>query len=227
MEQYISLPNLKFILNEVLQVQNLTQTTHFAKSYPSEMGVQTTIQAIQILGGAGYCKDFPVEQYFRESHIHPIHEGTTGIQALDLLGRKVTIASGKAYQFFVKEVERTIENSLQFNILNKYALQLHQTLEKHQQITKHLLSWATKNEIEKYLADATLYLNASGLVAVAWQWLKQAETAIKNENQNDFYQSKIFAMRYYFDYELIKTESLFIALQKSEFITIEMQENFF
>lgn len=70
--------------------------TPIAKSYPGEMGIASTSQAIQCLGGYGYCEDFPVEQYFRESRIHPIHEGTTGIQGKDLLGRKMVINKGRS-----------------------------------------------------------------------------------------------------------------------------------
>lgn len=78
--------------------------TPIAKSYPSEMGVQSTSAAVQVLGGAGYTTDFPVEQYYREARIHPIHEGTTGIHGLDLLGRKILFQKGLSRKLLQKGI---------------------------------------------------------------------------------------------------------------------------
>jgi alkylation response protein AidB-like acyl-CoA dehydrogenase len=74
--------------------------TPVAKTYPSEMGVLLVSQGMQCLGGYGYCGEFPLEQLYRDARIHPIHEGTTGIQGLDILGRKVVMKGGKAFRLF-------------------------------------------------------------------------------------------------------------------------------
>jgi butyryl-CoA dehydrogenase len=84
--------------NELL----LDLLTPVAKSYPSEMGILSVSQGVQCLGGSGYCDDYPLEQYYRDARIHPIHEGTTGIQGLTLLGRNVTMKGGKAYKLYLE-----------------------------------------------------------------------------------------------------------------------------
>jgi alkylation response protein AidB-like acyl-CoA dehydrogenase len=95
--------------------------TPIAKSYPSEMGCLSTSAAVQILGGAGYTTDFPVEQYYREARIHPIHEGTTGIHGIDLLGRKISMKNGKAVQLLIAEMNTTIESANRNPALKNYA----------------------------------------------------------------------------------------------------------
>ena len=82
--------------------------TPIAKSYPSEMGIQSVSAAIQTLGGAGYCDDFPVEQIYRDIRVNAIYEGTTSIHGMDLLGRKVTMENGKAVQLFSNEIIDTV-----------------------------------------------------------------------------------------------------------------------
>lgn len=206
--------------------------TPIAKSYPSEMCCLSTSAAVQILGGAGYTTDFPVEQYYREARIHPIHEGTTGIHGLDLLGRKITIHQGKAAQIFFEEVSKTLSEALQIDELKLLAEQLLKTLGKAQQVTGHLLGLAQKGEIEKYLSDATLYLELFGIITIAWQWLKQAIIAQQSlpdahDSDRDFYQGKLMTTRYFYEYELVKAESLMKRLQSVDQVTIDMQSEWF
>ena len=82
--------------------------TPIAKSYPSEMGILSVSQGLQCLGGYGYCDEFPLEQYYRDVRIHPIHEGTTGIQGMDLLGRKAVMKNGKALFLYLAELEKAV-----------------------------------------------------------------------------------------------------------------------
>ncbi|MBC7892347.1 MAG: acyl-CoA dehydrogenase, partial [Sphingobacteriaceae bacterium] len=144
--------------------------TPVAKSYPSEMGCLSTSAAVQILGGAGYTTDFPVEQYYREARIHPIHEGTTGIHGLDLLGRKIGLHGGKALRYFVAELQATAYDARRHNSLKTFAETLEHTLGTVQRATRHLLELAAQHP-ERGLADATLYLDAFGILTIAWQWL--------------------------------------------------------
>ena len=92
------------------------------------------------LGGAGYTTDFPVEQFYREARIHPIHEGTTAIHGLDLLGRKIIIKNGKSLMLLVAEILKTIEEANQFETLKPHAATLTKYLGKTDSVTKHLLS---------------------------------------------------------------------------------------
>lgn len=206
--------------------------TPIAKSYPAEMCCLTTSAAVQILGGAGYTTDFPVEQFYREARIHPIHEGTTGIHGLDLLGRKISIKHGKSLQLLAVEIAQVIQEASQISTLKPYALQLQTSLAKADKTTKHLLSLATK-DVEVFLADATLYLELVGIVTLAWQWLLQGIKAERllhtsdNQENTDFYSGKIFTLRYFYEYELVKVDSLMKRLMSEDNVTVEMKNEYF
>jgi alkylation response protein AidB-like acyl-CoA dehydrogenase len=206
--------------------------TPIAKSYPSEMCCLTTSAAVQILGGAGYTTDFPVEQFYREARIHPIHEGTTGIHGLDLLGRKIIIKNGKSLQLLVAEMLKTIEKTSSIDRLKPFAQKLQMYLGKADTVTKHLLSLASK-DLEIFLSDATLYLELFGIMTIAWQWLVQAikaEAALQAGATNDdfdFYQGKIFTLRYFYEYELVKIDSLMKRLLSEDNVTVEMEAAYF
>ena len=202
-----------------------------AKTYPSEMGVLSTSAAIQVHGGAGYTTDFPVEQFWRESRIHPIHEGTTGIQGLDLLGRKITQHGGKAVGLLLEEMQAAVVAAEALPELQSLAAQLTRAVGILQQTTGHLLGVAAQNH-EVFLADATLYLELSGLVAVAWQWLRQATVAQKalpaaHADDQNFYHGKLMAAQYFYEYELVKAPALAKRLQSPNAVTVDMQEAWF
>ena len=124
----------------------------------------------------GDTTDFPVEQFYREARIHPIHEGTTGIHGLDLLGRKITMKGGKAVGYFMAEVIKTMQKASHFEALKPFVKTLKNYLAKTEETTTHLLSIAPK-DTEIYLSDATLYLEMFGIMTIAWQWLKQGIVA--------------------------------------------------
>ncbi|HUT54929.1 MAG TPA: acyl-CoA dehydrogenase [bacterium] len=207
--------------------------TPVAKSYPSEMGVLAVSAGLQCLGGYGYCDEFPLEQYYRDVRIHAIHEGTTGIQGMDLLGRKVVMKNGKAFMLYLDEVGKTIAEAQRSGELKKDAQALADALEKLKAVTGHLTGIALKGEIELFLADATLYLELFGIIAIAWQWLAQAVAAQKalaakpGVADAEFYQGKLFTCRYFFGYELPKTLGLAARLMDSDGLTVKMKaENF-
>lgn len=204
--------------------------TPIAKSYPSEMGCLTTSAAVQILGGAGYTTDFPVEQYYREARIHPIHEGTTGIHGLDLLGRKVAIKNGKAMQLFNEELSEIISKSITYDTLKPFAKKLQKYQIKIGEVTISLFEIA-KTDTEAYLADATLFLEMTGILTIAWQWLLQglaAQKALENELANpDFYHGKLQTMAYFYEYELIKIDYLAERLLSKNKVTIDMRKEWF
>ena len=206
--------------------------TPVAKSYPSEMACLTTSVAVQILGGAGYTTDFPVEQFYREARIHPIHEGTTGIHGLDLLGRKVTLHGGKAVQLLAEEIRQTIANASELPDLQPLAAQLTDVLAQLNTITQHLLTVAATDP-EAGLADATLYLDLFGIVVIGWQWLRQATVAAEAlpnaqaDDDRNFYQGKLATARYFFEYELVKTHALARRLQSENRVTVTMQGAWF
>ena len=198
-----------------------------AKSYPSEMGVQSVSQSVQTFGGYGFTEDFPVEQLYRDIRITPIYEGTTGIQAQDLLGRKMTMKGGKAPQLLFAEISKTIAEASTFDDLKPYADQLTDELTRAQDVMTNLLPHAMKGDTERYLSDATLFLEMFGIVIVAWQWLKQSVVAkqiiVTQNPQGDdltFYEGKIHTMKFFFHYEVPKTLGLAVRLKDNEVLTI-------
>ncbi|MFO7601285.1 MAG: acyl-CoA dehydrogenase [Candidatus Desulfacyla sp.] len=207
--------------------------TPVAKSYPSETGILSISQGLQCLGGSGYCDDYPLEQYYRDARIHPIHEGTTGIQGLDLLGRKVMMKGGKAFQLYGEEVRKTISEALGEERLRPHAEALEQALSLLEKVTVHLKGVAAEGDPELFLADATLYLEFFGIVAIAWQWLKQGISVVKGlgaaaiEKEKNFYQGKLYALRFFFAYELPKMGGLAERLMKGDGLTLEMKGSYF
>ncbi len=207
--------------------------TPVAKSYPSEMGIQSISQGLQCLGGSGYCDDYPLEQYYRDCRIHPIHEGTTGIQGMDLLSRKVTMQNGRAFSLYIDEARDAIAAARECTDLAKQAVELDTAFTRLQEVTGHLIGLAERQGPEAFLADATLYLEFFGHITIAWQWLLQgiaAQDALgKNTAKKDinFYQGKMYTLRYFFAYELPKTLGLAKRLMDQDRLTVEMQPDYF
>jgi alkylation response protein AidB-like acyl-CoA dehydrogenase len=148
--------------------------TPIAKSWPSEWCLEANSLAIQVLGGYGYTRDFPVEQHWRDNRLNMIHEGTHGIQALDLLGRKVVMDGGAALRLLAVRINATAEAAGQVSGLAEPANALAAALQKLDAATK--AAWAT-GVPEEALANATPYLRAFGHVVVAWIWLDVALAA--------------------------------------------------
>jgi butyryl-CoA dehydrogenase len=146
--------------------------TPIAKSWPSEWCLEANSLAIQVLGGYGYTRDFPVEQHWRDNRLNMIHEGTHGIQALDLLGRKVVQGGGKGLTLLAGRINATIERALAAGAsdpdLAEQANALAGALKAVGQATK--AAWAT-GAADEALANATPYLQAFGHTVLAWIWL--------------------------------------------------------
>ncbi|MGA8515783.1 MAG: acyl-CoA dehydrogenase, partial [Burkholderiaceae bacterium] len=183
--------------------------TPIAKSWPSENCLEANSLAIQIHGGYGYTRDFPVEQYWRDQRLNMIHEGTHGIQAMDLLGRKVLMEGGRGLQLLAARINVTARRALQVPTLAQYARDLTQALGQIDAATK--AAWATGNPLEA-LPNAVPYMQAFGHAVLAWMWLDvalaaqqgapvQSPVAIKNVAAFDGIKS---ATAYFYHYELPK-----------------------
>jgi len=207
--------------------------TPVAKSYPSEMGILSVSQGLQCLGGYGYCDEFPLQQYYRDVRIHPIHEGTTGIHGITLLGRNITLKEGKAYNLYLGEVTSTFNKAGEIPALVQQAGELRDAIEILKEVTTSLLDIREERNAELFTADATLYLELFGIICIAWQWLKQAIVIEKVFEDNatgpdtDFYNGKLCTFRYFFEYELPKIEGLAKTLRKCSGVTITMNEPLF
>ncbi len=200
--------------------------TPVAKSYPAEMSILSTSAGLQVFGGYGFTKEYMAELFFRETRIHTLHEGTTAIHGMDLLGRKLSMAGGKGVMLLFQEIMQDIEKAQQHEQLKPYAESLSQRLMKLQELTMHLMGVAQKEGAEVFLSDASLYLELFGILGVAWQWLKMGTIALQVQAASgkgytpEFLQSKQHALQYYFEYELVKTDGLFKRLKSSNRVTV-------
>ena len=149
--------------------------TPVAKSWPSENCLEANSLAIQIHGGYGYTRDFPVEQYWRDNRLNMIHEGTHGIQAMDLLGRKVRMEQGRGLALLAARVQATIARAQTHAALQPDAAALGAALDRIQQATR--AAWADA-DANAALANAVPYMQAFGHVVIAWIWLEQARIAL-------------------------------------------------
>ena len=206
--------------------------TPIVKSYPAEYGMLANSHAVQVLGGYGYTKDFPVEQYFRDNRLNAIHEGTTGIQALDLLGRKVGMEDGAAFATLTEAIEETIEDAHGDNALGAMAGELADALGSIKETTAMLLAAKDGGEIDLALANATLYLDTLGQIVIAWIWLRQAVVASARATgasgeEADFYAGKLQACRYIFRWELPKIRSQCTLLAGLDATSLEMRDAWF
>ncbi len=197
--------------------------TPIAKSYPAEMGVVSVSNGLQVLGGYGFCSDFILEQYYRDIRIYPIYEGTTGIQSQDLLGRKLTMEKGRAWELLTGEIAESIALTKGMEALEPYARQLETVMEEAETVVGHLLSIAGKGDFERFLSDASVFMEYLGKIVVGWLWLDIAREASQCEEAQytqDFLQSKVRAMEYYFTYELPRTKGLYEILKNDLGITL-------
>lgn len=200
--------------------------TPIAKSWPSEWCLEANSLAIQIHGGYGYTRDFPVEQYWRDNRLNMIHEGTHGIQATDLLGRKVLMEGGKGLMLLAARINATIERAIQQPALAAHANALGQALQQVGAATK--AAWAT-GEPADALANAVPYMQAFGHMVLAWIWLDVA-LAVPQGTSTDTplaNQGKLAAMRFFFHYELPKIGAWLAVVQTRDATCAALAEDAF
>jgi alkylation response protein AidB-like acyl-CoA dehydrogenase len=175
--------------------------TPVSKSWPSKWGLAANDLAIQVHGGYGYTQDYNVEQFYRDNRLNPIHEGTFGIQAIDLLGRKVGSANGAAMAELGNRIERSVERALEVPELKAEAAALRDAWSRMLKVTNSLQA-ITDPTLR--LANASCYLDAFGHVVVAWLWLDMALSAVRSVTGSEaaFYQGKLAAFRYFYKWEL-------------------------
>ncbi|MEM8937562.1 MAG: acyl-CoA dehydrogenase [Pseudomonadota bacterium] len=183
--------------------------TPIAKSWPSEYCLEANKHAIQILGGYGYTRDYPVERFYRDNRLNPIHEGAHGIHGIDILGRKVRMHNGGAVLALREEMQSTIAEAEGIDELSNEAAALRQSLDT---IAATIQSIVSAQDPQRELANGTLFLDAFGHVVIAWIWLMQGVAAKKRAERKTasaFTDGKLRAMRFFFRYELPKTDLAF------------------
>ena len=178
--------------------------TPVAKSWPSEFCLQANSLAIQVHGGYGYTRDYSVEQFYRDNRLNAIHEGTHGIQALDLLGRKVTMRDGEALNIFAARVKKTCSAGHDLGgEVAEHAAEIAGLLDEVVTTTRQLHDSGAS---EAVLANAWPYLEVFGHLAIGWIWLEQLIAA--HNKQGDFYEGKRAAARYFRRWELPRVRAL-------------------
>ena len=201
--------------------------TPIAKSWPSEWCLEANSLAIQVHGGYGYTRDYPVEQYWRDNRLNMIHEGTHGIQGMDLLGRKVLMENGMGLQLLAQRINRTIEKALPLGTavpghdFSAHANALAQALQRLGRATK--MAWST-GEPREALANAVPYLQAFGHTVLAWMWLELALASQANDAAN---KGRLAAARYFFHYELPKTGAWLNVVETRDMTCADVSEDSF
>ena len=201
--------------------QLLEVLTPIAKSWPSQWCLAANDLAIQIHGGYGYTRDFDVEQHYRDNRLNAIHEGTAGIQALDLLGRKVV--RGDGFALWADAVKATLERAnAAGGEVRALALAVQTSVDRLCAATRGVWS---HGDAEAVLAQATPYLEAMGHIVVSWLWIEQWLAA--EGRTGDFYEGKRQAARYFVQCELPKTGPLLDIVERLDRSALDMREGWF
>ncbi|MBK3849173.1 acyl-CoA dehydrogenase [Stutzerimonas xanthomarina] len=206
--------------------------TPIVKSWPSEFCLKANEMAIQILGGHGYTREYPVEQYYRDNRLNPIHEGTHGIQSLDLLARKLTQNGGAGLRQLLGLIQGTCKRAGEFSSLDALRQPLEQLLARLTEVTQALLGDLMAGKINQALANSALYLKVFGHAVIGWRWLEQAIRAEQglakgNEADVDFYRGKLQAARYFLTWEVPSCHHDLDLLANRDDTCLTMQEDWF
>ena len=183
--------------------------TPIAKSWPAEYGLEANKLAIQVAGGAGYTRDLPLERLYRDNRLNHIHEGAWGIHGLDLLGRKVALHGGAAFDIWCQTIARTIDSSVSIAELRESARVLDELIGLARESTRLVMERQRTGDVERALSNATIYLDAIGTITVGWRWLDRAGIAITrlrdeslSQDERAFLQGKVLAAQHFFAQDL-------------------------
>ncbi|MET8252279.1 acyl-CoA dehydrogenase [Micromonospora sp. NPDC005197] len=199
--------------------------TPITKSWPSQWCLVANDLAIQVLGGAGYTRDHDVEQHYRDNRLNPIHEGTHGIQALDLLGRKMTMRDGAGLLLLAERMGDTVSRGRRAGgEAAELADRLAGAVDRVVAVTRRL--WSGGDPVLA-LANASVYLEAVGHVVIAWMWLEQVLALPPQEGGDAFHAGKRQAARYFFTAELPRTGPQFDLLDSLDRTTLDMRADWF
>ncbi len=197
----------------------LALLTPVAKTWPSEYGLAANDIAIQVHGGYGYTRDYDVEQLYRDNRLNPIHEGTTGVQAMDLVGRKILRDTAGAVGLLTQRMEAAIAEA--HPILAEEAASLRNVMRELQACQDIL---AQENAQAEALANATCFLRAFGHMVMGFIWLSIASSAIRRNPSPVLVQGKLAACRYFFAFEMPKVVAWLAPVAARSRLTLELQE---
>ncbi|HEX8701891.1 MAG TPA: acyl-CoA dehydrogenase [Myxococcaceae bacterium] len=186
--------------------------TPMAKTFPAEKGYEANALALQVHGGYGYSSEYLPEALLRDQKLNSIHEGTTGIQGMDLLGRKVVAGGGEALRIFADEVASTVARARRAGVAEDWCAAMEQALASVGELTMALGAMGMAGEVEQMLRHSADYMELFCIVAVAWRWLDQAAAAreglARGGPEREFYEGKLCAAQYWFATELPRVRQL-------------------
>ena len=206
--------------------------TPIVKAWGSDYALKANDHAIQILGGYGYTREYPVEQCWRDNRINPIHEGTNGIQALDLLGRKAMQQQGAALKLLLREIGACCQQAAAHEELAPLAAQLGALAKRIGEVTRSAGARMARGQVREVLANAAHYLTAVGHLTIGWMWLWQARVAAAalpdaHAADQDFYRGKLQAARWFFRVELPNAEHAARLVEEAEDSALAMRGEWF
>ena len=201
--------------------------TPIVKALFTDLGFEAANLGVQIYGGHGYIRDHGMEQYVRDARIAMIYEGTNGIQALDLIGRKMPAHAGRYLRTFFHPVSAFIEAQKADAQLGPLVQSLERAFGALQLATAHIAQAALRDP-EEAGAAAVEYLRLFGLVALGFMWARMAEIAVANAPQADgdagFYRNKLTTARFYMERILPQTAGLYLAIKSGKQAMMELEE---
>ena len=214
-----------------------------SKGYTTEIGCNICSMAIQVYGGAGACKDYPVEQLLRDIKISTIYEGTTGIQAMDMLGRKLSMKKGRLLKIFIEEVNKTISKAKALQDIKDLALEFEKTVTEYEETANQISQAARSPKLLEAYSMACPFLEISGELCVAWMLLWRASIAspklagilgdadeekkkekVAKHKEAAFYFGQIQSARYYINTILPATAGKIKGVKKLDTSIIEMTD---
>lgn len=206
--------------------------TPLVKSWPSKYSQEALSDAIQVMGGAGYTRDTPVEMYYRDNRLNPIHEGTEGIQGNDLLGRKLTQAGGRGLQVLLGRIEADLKAAEGLTGLDEIRTALKKAVGQCVGALQTLLPKAAELGPDLFLANANSALEMLGHTVIGWMWLRQASASARalpgaRGSDADFYRGKLHAARFFATHELPRVRAHAELLASADRTTTDMQEAWF
>ncbi len=207
--------------------------TPIVKAYLSDRALEANDAAIQVLGGYGYTRDFPVEQYWRDNRLNPIHEGANGIQAIDLVGRKIAMADGAALKALAARIRETAKTAAMDAALADWAGQLEEALALFERTAVRLIEIGKQDGAVVQLANANAFMELAGHLTLAWIHLKAAcvaEAALDagaEAEDGAFYRGKLQACRYVFAVDLPKCAHLAALVERADRTALDMEDAWF
>jgi len=213
-----------------LAESKLALLTPIVKAFLTETAQETTSYGMQVFGGHGFIKEWGMEQLARDTRICTMYEGTTGIQAIDLLARKVVGSKGKLLDVFTSEVKQYCKSIRDKSQFNAWSNSIGQHIDEWHQITEDIMQRSAKSPAELGAASVD-YLMYSGYVVVGYFWLKMAVVAQQKLDEGtadaEFYKAKLHTAKFYFDRLLTRTRSLVSAMESGADNLMNMEDEQF